>query len=113
MALPSFSLEVEPLELGLALEHAEIYANRLARQIDWAGNLTRLTATPILIPEARQAITHYRILLRQLERGPGRDRSHLIHKRKPLWPETDSEEELVGGPSHQLPAAMQPPQEEE
>ena len=83
---------------GLALEHAEIYANRLARQMDWASNLTRLTATPILIPEARQAIAHYRILLRQLERGLGRDRSHLIHKRRPFWPETDSEEELVGGP---------------
>ena len=84
--------------VDLALEHAEIYADRLARQIDCASNLTRLTATPILIPEARQAITHYRILLRQLERGLGRDRSYLIHTRRPLWPETDSEEELVGGP---------------
>ena len=41
---------------GLALEHTEIYADRLARQIDWASNLTRLTATPILVPEARQLL---------------------------------------------------------
>ena len=49
---------------GLFPQQAEEYAARLARQIEWVGQLVLLTATPLPLPEGRQTIAHYRTMIR-------------------------------------------------
>ena len=50
-------------EEGLFPQQAE-YAARLARQIEWVGQLVLLTATPLSLPEGRQTVAHYRAMMR-------------------------------------------------
>ena len=49
---------------GLFPQQAEEYAARLARQIEWVGQLVLLTATPLLLSEGRQTVAHYRAMMR-------------------------------------------------
>ena len=48
---------------GLLPQQVEEYATRLARQIEWVGQLVLLTATPLLLSEGRQTLTHYRAMV--------------------------------------------------
>ena len=49
---------------GLFPQQAEEYAARLARQIEWVGQLVLLTATPLPLSEGRQTVPHYRAMVR-------------------------------------------------
>ena len=49
---------------GLLPQQAEEYAARLARQIEWVGQLVLLTATPLSLSEGRQTVAHYRSMVR-------------------------------------------------
>ena len=49
---------------GLFPQQAKEYAARLARQIEWVGQLVLLTAIPLLLPEGRQTVAHYRAMMR-------------------------------------------------
>ena len=49
---------------GLFPQQAEEYATRLARQIEWVGQLVLLTATPLSLSEGRQTVAHYRAMMR-------------------------------------------------
>ena len=49
---------------GLFPQQAEEYAARLARQIEWVGQLILLTATPLPLPEGRQTVACYRAMMR-------------------------------------------------
>ena len=49
---------------GLFPQQAEEYATRLARQIEWVGQLVLLTATPLLLSEGRQTVACYRAMMR-------------------------------------------------
>ena len=44
---------------GLFPQQVEEYAARLARQIEWVGQLVVLTATPLSLSEGRQTVAHY------------------------------------------------------
>ena len=49
---------------GLFPQQAEEYAARLARQVEWVGQLVLLTATPLFLSEGRQTVAHYRAIVR-------------------------------------------------
>ena len=49
---------------GLLPQQVEEYAARLARQIEWVGQLVLLRATPLLLSEGRQTLACYRAMVR-------------------------------------------------
>ena len=49
---------------GLFPQQAEEYAARLARQIEWVGQLVLLTATPLPLSAGRQTVACYRAMVR-------------------------------------------------
>ena len=55
---------------GLFPQQAEEYAARLARQIEWVGQLVLLTATPLSLPEGRQTVARYRAMMRMNQWNP-------------------------------------------
>ena len=49
---------------GLFPQQAEEYTTRLARQIEWVGQLVLLTATSLSLSEGRQTVACYRAMMR-------------------------------------------------
>ena len=48
---------------GLFPQQPEEYAARLARQIEWVGQLVLLTAIPLSLSEGRQTVASYRAMM--------------------------------------------------
>ena len=83
---------------GLFPQQAEEYAARLARQIEWVGQLVLLTATPLSLSEGRQTIAHYRAMVR-MNQWNAFSTTQTRHKTQHhYYSGTESDEDLVGNP---------------
>ena len=83
---------------GLFPQQAEEYAARLARQIEWVGQLVLLTATPLPLSEGRQTVAHYRAMVR-MNQWNAFSATQTRHKTQHhYYSGTESDEDLVGNP---------------
>ena len=81
---------------GLFPQQAEEYATRLARQIEWVGQLVLLTATPLSLSEGRQIVAHYRAMMRMNPRNAFFTTLTRRRNRHCYYSGTESDEDLVG-----------------
>ena len=73
-------------------------AARLARQIEWVGQLVLLTATHLLLSEGRQTIAHYRAMMRMNQWNAFSTTLTRRGNQHHYYSETESDEDLVGNP---------------
>ena len=83
---------------GLFPQQAEEYAARLARQIEWVGQLVVLTATPLSLSEGRQTIAHYRAMVRMNQQNAFSTTQTRHKTQHHYYSGTESDEDLVGNP---------------
>ena len=83
---------------GLFPQQAEEYATRLARQIEWVGQLVLLTATPLLLSEGRQTVAHYRAMMRMNQWNAFSTTQTRRRSQHHYYSGTESDEDLVGNP---------------
>ena len=83
---------------GLFPQQAEEYAARLARQIEWVGQLVLLTATPLSLSEGRQTVAHYRAMVRMNQQNAFSTTQTRHKTQHHYYSGTESDEDLVGNP---------------
>ena len=93
---------------GLFPQQAEEYTARLARQIEWVGQLVLLTATPLSLPEGRQTVAHYRAMMRMNQRNAFFTTQTRRRNQHHYYSGTESDEDLVGNLLLQLIAGLLP-----
>ena len=83
---------------GLFPQQAEEYAARLARQIEWVGQLVLLTATPLSLSKGRQTVAHYRAMVRMNQQNVFSTTQTKHQTQHHYYSGTESDEDLVGNP---------------